>query len=94
MTLLEAITAGSQDDARAAIGVGDEVLVTLTSRRIPFQPKRATVTAASAKYVTVGGALKFHRTGKQVGERKSQPVHYGLYALTPEVEAALREAAQ
>jgi hypothetical protein len=90
MTLLEAITDESQARGRAAIDVGDEVLVTYQSRRIPFHAKRATVTAASAKYVTVGRLLKFHRSGKQAGERKSQLVHYGLYALTPEVEAAMK----
>lgn len=88
MTLLEAITHPTQDEARAALEAGDDVLVTYTGRRVPFHAKRTKVDEASPQYVTVG-LLKFHRSGRQVGERKSQPVHYALYALTPEVQEAM-----
>lgn len=91
MTLLEAITHPTQDTARKIIKAGDKVLVTYTGRRIPFHAKRSKVDAADAKYLTVG-LLKFHRSGKQVGEKKSQPIHYAWYALTPEVRAAMRAA--
>lgn len=90
MTLLEAITNKSQEKARAVITAGDEVLLTLTSRYIPFNAKLVRVTKATDKCLTVG-AIRFYRSGRQVGERKSQPVHYGLYAITPEVEKAMEK---
>lgn len=92
MMLINALVQPTQLDALVKLQTGDEVLIAYQGRRFPFSTKRVKVDEANARYLKIG-ALRFHRrNGAQVGARKSQAIHYCLYALTPEVEVALSQA--